>query len=364
MEAQAVLKSASQSDLIIRSDATTKIVEETPLLISIQAEPDLAEAGEQIDTELTITNTSSFDRSDIVIRLRYPEHLDTLSNDYLSDDGYAPGYSRCDFREFVSWNIETLTAGTSKTVTLPPTVSSSTIDGTLIDFDAVVYDSTARSRAEHTVRIGQLASEIEAYTLTVETTGNGSVNSNPSGIDCPGDCTETYAAGTQVTLTAVPENGWTFEKWTGGCTGTQTDCVVTLSEDLQVTATFIEQNSDPEYIVLTDDTPEALASGSNTIVYGNHEANVVFLESGAVARLKNFPGNNTITILSNSDLFTVSRSGATVTFTGSDGTSLVMPATSTVQTIVFPDKTLELRISSGAVMLGDQTILTESATIE
>ena len=364
MEAQAVLKSASQSDVIIRADATTKIVEETPLLLSIQAAPNPAEAGEQLDTELTITNTSSFDRSDIVLRFRYPEHLGSLSDDYLSDGGNDASGSTCEFREFIYWAIETLPAGTSKTVTLPPTVSSSTIDGTLIDFDAVVYDATARSRAEHTVRIGQLASEPETHLLTVAVAGGGSVTSDPAGIDCPGDCTESYAEGTQIKLTAAPENGWTFKEWTGGCTGTQTNCVVTLSEDLQVTATFIEQESDPEYIVLTDETPETLASGSNTIVYGCHEANAVVLESGAVARLKNFPDSNTITILSNSGLFTVSRSGATVTFTGSDGTSLVMPATSTVQSIVFTDKTLELSIRSGAVMLGDQTISAESAAIE
>ena len=53
-----------------------------------------------------------------------------------------------------------------------------------------------------------------------------------------------------------------------------------------------------------------------------------------------------------------------MTFTGSDGTSLVMPATSTVQTIIFQDKTLELKISSGAVMLENQTILAGSAAIE
>lgn len=259
------------------------VAAQASLNLSITINPEPAAADDYLNVALTVSNTSAGDDlTGVVLELTYPEHLDSLSESYLSDDGYATG-SACDTTEFVYWNIETLPAGSSKTVTLAPTVSSSTIDGTLIDFDAVVYDATARSRAEHTVRIGQLASE---------------------------------------------------------------------------------QESDPEYIVLTDDTPETLASGSNTIVYGTHGANAVVLESGAVARLKNFPDSNTITIQSNSGLFTVSRSGATVTFTGSDGTVLVMPATSTVQTIVFTDKTLELRISSGAVMLGDQTISAESAAIE
>ena len=106
-----------------------------------------------------MTNTNAFDRSDVELTLRYPQHLDSLQNSLISDDASvsnaigSAGYA--DFREFVTWNLDILPAGSTKTVTLPPTVEAAVIDGTIIDFDAAVSDTTARSRVEHTVLTGQ-----------------------------------------------------------------------------------------------------------------------------------------------------------------------------------------------------------------
>jgi parallel beta-helix repeat protein/VCBS repeat-containing protein len=83
------------------------------------------------------------------------------------------------------------------------------------------------------------AYEFVGYALTVTTggTGTGSVTSTPSGISCPGDCTEAYNDGTGVTLTAAPAVGSTFTGWSGACTGTGS-CVVTIDAVKTVTATF------------------------------------------------------------------------------------------------------------------------------
>lgn len=67
--------------------------------------------------------------------------------------------------------------------------------------------------------------------------GSGSVTSAPAGIVCGGDCTEPYAAGSSVTLTAAPDLGSAFAGWSGACSGTGT-CLVTLVADTAVTATF------------------------------------------------------------------------------------------------------------------------------
>ena len=78
-----------------------------------------------------------------------------------------------------------------------------------------------------------------SYTLSVTREGNGSVVSSPVGITCGTDCTETYASGTQVTLTARPVKGSsTFAGWGGACSGTATTCVVTMNASKSVTATF------------------------------------------------------------------------------------------------------------------------------
>ena len=75
------------------------------------------------------------------------------------------------------------------------------------------------------------------YTLTVTTTGSGGVTSAPAGIDCGADCSEAYANGTAVTLTATPDAGNVFSGWTGACTGTA-DCTLTMDAAKDVGATF------------------------------------------------------------------------------------------------------------------------------
>ena len=72
--------------------------------------------------------------------------------------------------------------------------------------------------------------------------GSGSVSSVPSGITCTSDagsdCSETYDYSTVVILTANPDSGSTFSGWSGVCTNTSGDCVVTMDTDIILTATF------------------------------------------------------------------------------------------------------------------------------
>ncbi|NJL27916.1 MAG: VCBS repeat-containing protein [Thermoanaerobaculia bacterium] len=79
---------------------------------------------------------------------------------------------------------------------------------------------------------------LESFLLTVNKTGGGSgtVTSSPAGINCGGDCTESYAGGTMVTLTATADAGSVFSGWSGGgCSGTA-PCVVTMNAAQTVTA--------------------------------------------------------------------------------------------------------------------------------
>lgn len=74
--------------------------------------------------------------------------------------------------------------------------------------------------------------------VTIPVGDPGVVTSNPSGINCGGSCAYSYATGTAVTLTAVPDQGQSFTGWSGACTGTNTTCTVTLSAARATTATF------------------------------------------------------------------------------------------------------------------------------
>ena len=82
--------------------------------------------------------------------------------------------------------------------------------------------------------------QVQTFPLTVQPAGLGSglVSSSPTGISCPPDCTESYPAGTAVSLSAEPDPMSVFSGWSGsGCTGTGS-CSLTLHAPLGVTATF------------------------------------------------------------------------------------------------------------------------------
>ncbi len=82
----------------------------------------------------------------------------------------------------------------------------------------------------------------EFATLTVVKTGSGagSVTSNPSGINCGSDCSQTYDANAIVTLSVTPTGDSTFGGWGSSCAscGTATSCQITMSSDLTCSAAF------------------------------------------------------------------------------------------------------------------------------
>ncbi len=71
--------------------------------------------------------------------------------------------------------------------------------------------------------------------------GAGRVTSAPVGIDCGTTCSESFAVGTVVTLTATPEAGGTFLGWGGACSGALPTCSISLNNDVAVDATFAVQ---------------------------------------------------------------------------------------------------------------------------
>jgi hypothetical protein len=76
------------------------------------------------------------------------------------------------------------------------------------------------------------------HTLTTSVTGKGSGTITGTGIHCPGSCSQSYAAGTKVTLTATPGSSSTFEGWSGGGCSGKGKCTVTLNADRSVSANF------------------------------------------------------------------------------------------------------------------------------
>lgn len=105
------------------------------------------------------------------------------------------------------------------------------------------------------------------YTLTTVKAGagTGTITSAPTGINCPGDCTEPYWKNEVVTLTATPSSNAMFSGWSGSCTGTQSTCEVTMTAAKSVTATFVPSVWNIETVLSVGSVGEypAIAVGNN-----------------------------------------------------------------------------------------------------
>lgn len=86
--------------------------------------------------------------------------------------------------------------------------------------------------------------------------GQGSVVSNPSGINCPGTCNAVFADNTQITLTATAANTSLFGGYSGACTttgakvqthtaGPSPTCTFTATGNESVTAVFTTTQPPP-----------------------------------------------------------------------------------------------------------------------
>ncbi len=89
--------------------------------------------------------------------------------------------------------------------------------------------------------------EKKKYPLTLNIKGEGEVLEE---IINTGRTTD-YDSGTTVKLTANPVDGWIFQDWKGAIESSESTTQVTISEPLEITATFIvddtvgENNEDP-----------------------------------------------------------------------------------------------------------------------
>jgi hypothetical protein len=87
---------------------------------------------------------------------------------------------------------------------------------------------------------------VRSLTVNAAGDGNGTVTSNPAGINCTlsngaatGACQANFNAGANVVLTASSAGGHTFDGWSGSCTGTAATCTVSMTEARTTTGRFV-----------------------------------------------------------------------------------------------------------------------------
>lgn len=107
----------------------------------------------------------------------------------------------------------------------------------------------------------------------VTKTGQGTVVSNPAGINCGTGCTSQTQSfmQTPITLTATPDTGWIFTSWSGSCSGSNPSnvCSLTLDQGLEnvgalFTQVFVLMVSTTGSGTVTSSTPGILCGNANT----------------------------------------------------------------------------------------------------
>lgn len=133
-----------------------------------------------------------------------------------------------------SGSPSTINAGTSSTVSvsvLPGSLAQGTYNGTIL-----ITDNFGETE---TVKVSFEVTAVSTHDLTISTSGSGSGTVTATGINCGSggsDCTESYSAGTPVTLTATADIGSMFAGWSGDADCT--DGSVTMNDSVSCTATF------------------------------------------------------------------------------------------------------------------------------
>ena len=105
-------------------------------------------------------------------------------------------------------------------------------------------DSSANAESEYLYRIKAYSELGESpfsdevayapvyFNLTISVNGEGTVSASPEN--------DSYLSGTQVTLSATPESGWEFNRWSGNASGTENPVSIIADTDKTITATFSE----------------------------------------------------------------------------------------------------------------------------
>ena len=152
----ALLRDDAGTPAEARARFVTASMDDAPLSLTIDAEPDPAQPLEALQIDLTVQNQDTVTRFDVVLEARVPDNLNAFSQGTTTGGGICTVSgnlnSSCSPGERVQWQLGNLLPGQEITVSMPPVVTAGTPDGTLLRFLGIVDGS--QSVAHRTVRIG------------------------------------------------------------------------------------------------------------------------------------------------------------------------------------------------------------------
>ena len=168
---------------------------------------DTPTVGDDVVFRLELSNQGPHDASGLVVSDSLPAGLTyVLHSASQGSYNHATG----------DWNVGALAVGQSATLDITATV---TVTGTITNtaqLTASTPEIFDEVKDQVVIQAVAQASE-EQYLLTVEVRPGGGGTVTGMGIDCPGDCTEYFDQGAQVTLTAVATGENVFRRLDRGC---------------------------------------------------------------------------------------------------------------------------------------------------
>ncbi|MCP2045440.1 InlB B-repeat-containing protein, partial [Pontibacter sp. HSC-36F09] len=214
--------------------------------------------GDASGSELTVSITMDADKAvsatfEVIPPTMYALTLNQPENGTISADPSAPSYE----------------AGTVVTLTATP-ASGYRFTGWTGDASGNVLTETVTMDADKQVSATFELIPPTMYALTITQPANGSITAQPAAA--------TYVAGTVVTLTATPADGFRFVSWGGAATGTEPNTTVTMDQDKTVSATIealptgplvssftlVSAHTEQDFFQLTDGASIVLSQLSST----------------------------------------------------------------------------------------------------
>jgi uncharacterized repeat protein (TIGR01451 family) len=150
LETEATLSDTSLPPQLARARELTELDALEALELSMALGPDPAAVGEQLDIELTVSNRSAASFGVVTVVLRWPQQIDPL---FTTQGTSSPGGcsqvandGKCAAGEYASWNLGTLSAGQSITLSYSADLAAAP-DGGVVEFEALVDSSPGHDRA-------------------------------------------------------------------------------------------------------------------------------------------------------------------------------------------------------------------------
>jgi hypothetical protein len=191
--------------------------------------------------------------------------------------------------------------------------------------------------------------EVVKFPLTIAKTGEGTIISSPSGIECTGaktgaECEAGFESGKTVTLTASPASGYAFSAWGGCLTHEGLKCTVLMDKAKTVKVAFV---ATPSLTIEKAGTGygKAAATGISCDESCSKESSAVKIGTSVTVKTTPAKGNEAA-ILEGGTGSASSCSGSTCTFTIEANSSLK------VKFSPIPSKTLTVKLTGPGAYKG------------